>query len=69
MLALEPQTHQHYNARTADASERVNPLATVAGLGQDLHVGTPVDQQRESCTNDGKRVDEDDTQLPTECRG
>ena len=68
MLTLEAQTHQYHDARAADTSERVNPLAAVAGLGQDLHVGPPVDQERESGANDGERVDEDDTELPTDCR-
>jgi hypothetical protein len=69
MLALEPQTHEHHDPRAADPSERIHPVEAVAGFGQDLHVGPPVDQERESRANDGERVDEDDTQLPTECRG
>jgi len=68
MLALEPQTHQNHDARPADASERIHPFPAVPGFREDLHVGTPIDQQGEPRANDGQRVDEDHTELPADSR-
>ena len=62
LLAAEAESDQDHDARAPDPADDLDRLGGGAGLGQHLHVGTVVDQQREAGAHDRQRIDEHDAE-------